>query len=68
MAKLNNQDKQKQLDFIKWNKSQMEKQDLSGKMDYCVNCKYKSINGCTASQEEREAGNLCAKAFNKRSK
>lgn len=66
--KLSNKDRQKELDFIKWNTSQIEKQDLSGKMNYCNYCNRKTIDGCNASQDEREQGNLCAKAFNKREK
>ena len=67
MAKLSNKDKQIELDFLKWNKSQLEKKDLSGQMGYCEKCPRKQLDGsCNASQEEREQGSLCAKAFNKR--
>lgn len=69
MAKLSNKDKQKELDFIKWNTSQIKKQDLSGQMSYCEYCNRKQLDGtCNASQEEREAQTLCAKAFNKKGK
>lgn len=64
--KLTNKEKQKELDFTKWNLSQIEHRDMSGEMNYCQYCDYRNEHCfCTASQEEREADSLCAKAFNK---
>ena len=55
---------QKELDFKKWNISQIEKQDMSGRMEYCGYCPYQ-LNGlsCKAEQSERETKTLCAVAF-----
>lgn len=66
MAKLTNKDRQKELDFIKWNLSQVQKKDLSGKMEYCNFCSMKTQAGCKATQEQRELESLCAKANNKK--
>lgn len=65
--KLTNKDKQKELDYIKWNLSEIENKDLSGTMDYCGYCPYQ-LNGlsCKAEQSKREEQTLCAKAFNKK--
>ena len=65
--KLTNKDRQKELDFIKWNISQIEKKDMSGKMEYCEFCSYRNgLEECLMSQEKREQETLCAKAFNKK--
>lgn len=67
MAK--NIERQRSLDRKKWVQSEKQGKDLSGARDYCECCKYQ-INtcyaiGCSASQEEREAKSLCAKAYNR---
>lgn len=66
--KLTNKDRQAELDFMKWNISQIEKQDMSGKMEYCNSCQYQDNGTCTKSQEEKVEQSLCAKAFNKKNK
>lgn len=67
--KLTNAEKQKELDFIKWNLSQIEHKDLSGQMEYCNYCQYQAEDKtCSKSQEEKELNSLCAKAMNKQNK
>ena len=58
--------RQKSLDKKKYLTSQQYKQDLSGNMIYCTKCEYANCtHTCRATQKEREAGSLCAKAFNR---
>lgn len=66
--KLSNNARQKELDFMKWNLSEIEKKDMSGKMEYCNFCQYQDFSNltCKACQELREQETLCAKAFNKK--
>lgn len=55
---------QKKLDALKWDKSKMHEEDLSGKMWYCIDCKRSSFTQtCNAPQKERETNFLCAKAY-----
>jgi len=63
--KLTNKDRQQQLDEVKWNISQIENKDMSGKMEYCKACIYNKEDMCIAEQYERATKTLCAKAFNK---
>lgn len=63
---MTNVERQKSLDKKKYYTSQMYKQDLSGNMIYCSKCEYANcLHNCRATQKEREAGNLCAKAYNR---
>jgi hypothetical protein len=64
-----NTDKQKELDNLKWRISEEFNTDMSGYMPYCDFCHHK-VNGeqkptCLASQENRIADSLCAKAYRK---
>ena len=60
---------QAHLDEIKYFRSQEAECDLSGKMDYCLRCPYKVWNEdkkdwvCTATQEDRKEGFLCALGY-----
>lgn len=58
--------KQKQLDEAKWIASELAHEDMSGAMYYCDACD-RQRNGyvCGATQEERVAYSLCAKAHNR---
>lgn len=63
---MTNAERQKNLDKKKYYASQIYKQDLSGSMSYCLKCDKVTYNhNCRATQKEREAGNLCAKAYNR---
>lgn len=64
--KITNKDKQQELDAIKWNLSQIEQKDLSGKMEYCGYCSYNKDGICQAEQKTRVEKSLCARAFNKK--
>lgn len=64
---MNNIDRQKDCDKKKWTESEKAGKDCSGFMVYCKNCEHAS-EGCDATQEEREEGLLCAKAYNKTEK
>lgn len=64
---MNNIDRQKDCDKKKWAESEREGKDLSGFMFYCKSCEHAN-EGCDKTQEEREEGLLCAKAFNKAQK
>lgn len=62
---MTNKELQKKLDGQKWAESAREHCDLSGAMHYCDHCAAQHGAQCAASQSEREAGSLCAKAHNK---
>lgn len=62
---MTNKERQAALDKNKWAESARENCDLSGAMDYCFFCSAQHGEQCAASQCEREAGCLCAKAHNK---
>lgn len=62
---MTNEQRQKSLDKKKWLMSEECEQDLSGEMIYCEFCGCSAHKNCTATQEEREKGCLCAKAFNR---
>lgn len=63
---MTNIERQKRLDKVKYFTSQQYKQDLSGSMPYCIKCEYVNCtHNCKATQKEREAGSLCAKAYNR---
>ena len=67
--KLTNKEMQKELDFQKWNLSQVEKKDLSGQMEYCSFCPFQIDKAkCDCPQAMREEETLCAKAFNRMKK
>lgn len=62
---MTNKERQAALDKNKWEESAREHCDLSGAMEYCFFCAAQHGAQCAASQGEREAGCLCAKANNK---
>lgn len=62
---MTNKEKQAALDKNKWIESAREHCDLSGAMIYCDCCAAQHGAQCSASQAEREAGSLCAKANNR---
>lgn len=63
---MTNQERQKSLDLKKYFSSQRHKEDLSGKMCYCHSCSQMTCtHTCRATQKEREAQSLCAKAYNR---
>ena len=62
---MTNKEMQVKLDENKWAESAREHCDLSGAMLYCDFCKAQHGAQCAASQGEREAGSLCAKANNR---
>lgn len=63
----NNKITQNRLDVQKYKQSQENDTDMSGMMDYCECCDYKdnNVDGCRASQAQREDECLCAKAYNR---
>ena len=65
---MTNKELQKKLDANKWEESAREHCDLSGALEHCFFCKAQHGEQCAASQAEREAGSLCAKAHNKMSR
>ena len=65
---MNNKERQQKLDKKKWDKGVSLQRDPSGSMDYCYKCNYQIGDNCGVSQEQREKGNLCAAAYNKKSK
>lgn len=63
---MTNKERQVKLDKIKYEASEEEHEDLSGKMFYCDFCAEANNNEtCAATQEERESKCLCAKAYNR---
>lgn len=62
---MTNREMQERLDREKWIESAREGCDLSGAMRYCDYCAAQHLERCVASQPEREANNLCAKANNR---
>ena len=60
---------QKQLDDKKWFESEKDERNLTGRMSYCVDCKYRNQqsvtedDGCILNQEERKEAKSCAKAY-----
>jgi hypothetical protein len=61
---LNNKELQKKLDEEKWIESEQAGTDRSGLLTHCKFCLRLEGNfSCGATQEEREKGCLCAKAF-----
>ena len=62
---MTNIENQKARNREKWFKSQIYKEDLSGKMAWCYKCERQTCtNGCRATQKERDEKYLCAKAYN----
>ena len=59
---------QKELDEKKYYESEISKQDLSGKMEYCKYCSicYQAYRQCPLDQHSREINCVCAKAELKR--
>lgn len=59
---------QKELDEKKYYESEIARQDLSGKMEYCKYCTvcYQSFRQCPLDQHTRETNCVCAKAELKR--
>jgi hypothetical protein len=63
---MTNKERQAKLDKKKWLESEKECCDKTGEMPYCFYCLYQTpYLMCQATQEERENGCLCAKAYNK---
>lgn len=62
---MTNKERQKCLDFKKFEESANERRDKSGSMEYCEYCECSLDFHCIATQEEREKGTICAKAYNK---
>jgi hypothetical protein len=63
---MKNKERQKKLDEQKWLESEKEFCDKTGEMPYCFYCLYQTqYLVCQATQEERENGCICAKAYNK---
>lgn len=60
-------ERQKQLDEQKLFESEKLSTDLTGKMEYCIKCKYRNYPflECCISQERREQESACAKSYNK---
>lgn len=56
---------QNKLDEKKYLESEIAKQDLSGKMEYCKKCAfcYKRFAQCTLSHQSRLANCVCARAY-----
>jgi|GEM_PF-6968672 len=54
---------QQQLDLKKDYESQLAEHDLSGKMDFCDGCCYKTESGCAISHEERGENRSCAQNY-----
>ena len=62
---------QARLDKKKWKLSFENLTDMSGKMDYCDYCQHQAYDSdyhCEATQAEKEANSLCAKAYTKKSR
>lgn len=75
MAKfISNKERQRQLDEEKWLESEKQGFDMGGCMLYCQYCdkadhRHKTELGkCYATQDQRVADCLCAKAYNKMQK
>lgn len=63
---MNNKDRQKWCDTTKWQISNANSCDMSGKMYWCSGCeKSTDFCDCLATQIEREEKSLCAKAYNR---
>ncbi len=63
---MTNKERQKRLDITKYLDSKESGEDLSGSMAYCMYCECKEDGcKCLASQDEREALNMCAIAYNR---
>lgn len=63
---MTNTERQRSLDKKKWVESEKSGIDKSGIMIYCSYCEYCSSGfKCKATQQEREARSLCAKAYNR---
>ena len=63
---MNNKQRQTRLDKEKYLASEQAQADLSGKMPYCAACTNENPDGCEYTQEQREQGCICAKAYNRR--
>lgn len=63
---MTNKERQARLDKKKWDVGVSWEQDPSGAMAYCDYCdRQVFLTTCQATQQEREALCLCAKAYNK---
>lgn len=62
---MNNKQRQTRLDKEKYLASEQAQTDLSGKMPYCAACTNENPSGCEYTQEQREQGCICAKAYNR---
>ena len=62
---MTNKQRQILLDREKYTASKQAQTDLSGKMPYCAACTNENPSGCEYTQEQREQGCICAKAYNR---
>lgn len=64
MAKL--EETQKSCDKKKYLESMKEKRDMSGAMDYCIECKHSTMEyTCDIEHKQRVQDRACARAYNK---
>lgn len=65
--KIDLEKKQEELDARKWYKSEIQREDLSGKLGYCIDCDYcdKYHLICKLPYKERVKINACAIAWKK---
>ena len=61
-----NKETQKRLDKRKWLYSEFWGEDMSGQMDYCALCEYRTDhNTCSIIHEEQVEISACATAYNR---
>lgn len=61
-----NKETQKRLDKNKYISSEFWGEDMSGQMDYCAFCEYRTdYNTCSIIHEERVEISACATAYNR---
>ena len=59
-------DMQKTCDKSKYLESIKEGRDMSGAMDYCIECKHSTDDyHCNIEHEERVATSVCGRAYNR---
>lgn len=68
MKKLTEQ--QKELDEKKYFASEQAQKDMSGGMDYCLECQFRNHPNkeCKLTHESRVSNSACAKNYNRRYK
>jgi hypothetical protein len=66
MKAVESKHEQMKLDFQKWLESEVNNQDMSGRMLYCALCPYSDgVSACSASQEQRLKEYCCSNAYRK---